>query len=149
MYNVAMENFKTVLKQRGLKSTAQRVLMLKTIEEAGHADIDILRLKMSKISPSISLNTIYLNLEQLAKEGVISKVSLNEQKNVYEITKATHAHLVCRICGQVDDKDIDAKLLSAMKDSAKGITFEPSFVAVNIYGICTKCASHQTNKEKR
>jgi len=144
-----MENFKTVLKQKGLKSTAQRVLMLKSIEEEGHADIDMLRLKMSKVAPSISLNTIYLNLEQLAKEGVISKVSLNDQKNVYEIRKATHAHLVCKVCGQIDDKDMDDKLLSAMKESAKGIAFEPSFVAVNIYGICAKCASHQTNKEKR
>ena len=79
-----METIKQTLKQKGLKSTAQRVMLLKSIEEAGHIDIDGLYQKMAELVPSISLNTIYQNLEKLAKEGLISKVALNSQKNVYE-----------------------------------------------------------------
>ncbi len=136
-----METFKTLLKQKGLKATEQRAVMLKTIEEHGHIDLDNLRDKMKEVSPNISLNTIYLNLEQLSNEGVISKVALNNQKNVYEITKYTHAHLVCKVCGCVEDENIESGVLAAMKESAKCSSFEPSFVAVNIYGICKRCAN--------
>jgi Fur family transcriptional regulator, peroxide stress response regulator len=144
-----METYKTLLKQKGLKATGQRALMLKTIEEDGHIDIDALREKMQAVSPNISLNTIYLNLEQLSNEEVISKVSLNNQKSVYEITKHAHAHLVCKICGAIEDENIESSLLTAMKDGAKKTAFEPSFVAVNIYGICSRCNPNQSNKEKK
>jgi Fur family transcriptional regulator, peroxide stress response regulator len=144
-----METYKTTLKQKGLKATAQRALMLKSIEEDGHIDIDTLRQKMQQVSPNISLNTIYLNLEQLANEDVISKVSLNNQKSVYEIKKHTHAHLVCKVCGAIEDNNIENSILSAMKEDAKKTAFEPSFVAVNIYGICKMCASNLTNRERK
>lgn len=135
-----MEKFKLLLKQKKLKSTTQRALMLKAIEEAGHIDIDALREKMQEAAPSTSLNTIYLNLEQLSSEELISKVALNSQKSVYEITKDAHAHLVCRVCGGVEDMDINPKLLTAMKEGAEKMEFKPFFVAVNIYGVCAKCA---------
>ncbi|HOI82669.1 MAG TPA: Fur family transcriptional regulator [Campylobacterales bacterium] len=144
-----METFKTLLKQKGLKATGQRAIMLKAIEEHGHIDLDNLRDKMREVSPNISLNTIYLNLEQLSNEGVISKVALNNQKSVYEITKHTHAHLVCKVCGSVEDEHIESGVLSAVKESAKGSSFEPSFVAVNIYGVCKQCVGNQTTKESR
>ncbi len=144
-----MENFKTLLKEKGLKSTAQRVLMLKTIEDAGHIDLDTLHKKMSELTPSISLNTIYLNLEQLAKEGLITKVSLSNQKNVYETVKEQHIHLVCTVCGNIMDKDIEENTLAKMKEGAVSGGLIPSFVAVNIYGVCKKCTDNQITKEYR
>jgi Fe2+ or Zn2+ uptake regulation protein len=144
-----MKNFKTLLKEKGLKSTAQRVLMLKTIEEAGHIDMDTLHKKMSELTPSISLNTIYLNLEQLAKQGLIAKVSLSSQKNVYETVKEQHIHLVCTACGNIMDKEIENNTLAKMKEGALSGGFTPSLVAVNIYGVCKKCTDNQTTKEHR
>ena len=134
-----METIKHTLKQKGLKSTAQRVMLLKSIEDEGHIDIDTLYQKMTQLVPSISLNTIYLNLEQLTKEGLISKVALNSQKNVYETVKHQHAHLVCTECGDVIDTDMDVGYLENMKVGAEKNGLLPSFVAVNIYGICKKC----------
>lgn len=134
-----METIKQTLKQKGLKSTAQRVMLLKSIEEAGHIDIDGLYQKMAELVPSISLNTIYLNLEQLAKEGLISKVALNSQKNVYETVKHQHAHLVCTECGDIIDTDMDGGYIENIKAGAEKNGLLPSFVAVNIYGVCKKC----------
>lgn len=138
----SMETIKNTLKQKGLKSTAQRVMLLKSIEDAGHIDIDTLYQTMAQLVPSISLNTIYLNLEQLTKEGLISKVALNSQKNVYETVKHQHAHLVCTECGDVIDTDMDVGYLENMKVGAEKNGLLPSFVAVNIYGICKKCRQH-------
>ncbi len=115
--------------------------MLKAIEEAGHIDIDALREKMQERAPSISLNTIYLNLEQLSSEELISKVALNNQKSVYEITKHAHTHLICKVCGGVEDAQISPKTLAAIKEGAEQMDFKPFFVAVNIYGVCIKCAT--------
>ena len=137
-----METIKHTLKQKGLKSTAQRVMLLKSIEDAGHIDIDTLYQTMAQLVPSISLNTIYLNLEQLTKEGLISKVALNSQKNVYETVKHQHAHLVCTECGDVIDTDMDGGYLENIKAGAEKNGLLPSFVAVNIYGICKKCRQH-------
>lgn len=141
-----METYKALLKQKGVKATDQRAVMLKSIEEAGHADIDAIREKVRLLSPNISLNTIYLNLQQLSNEGIISKVSLNGQKSVYEVTKQPHAHLVCRVCGAVEDKEIDRGLLTAIKEGAVQKAFLPSFIAVNIYGVCKNC--QKNNKEE-
>ena len=138
----SMETIKNTLKQKGLKSTAQRVMLLKSIEDAGHIDIDTLYQTMAQLVPSISLNTIYLNLEQLTKEGLISKVALNSQKNVYETVKHQHAHLVCTECGDVIDTDMDVGYLENIKVGAEKNGLLPSFVAVNIYGICKKCRQH-------
>ncbi len=142
-----MKAFNGILKQKGLKATKQRSLILKTIEEHGHIDLDGLRDKVREAYPNISLNTIYLNLEQLSKEGVISKVALNNQKSVYEITKHEHAHLVCKVCGLVEDLNVQNDLFSGINKSAKEFSFKPSFVAVSIYGVCKQCASNQITKE--
>ncbi len=134
-----MENFKQMLKERGLKSTSQRMSILKSIEEAGHIDIESLYKNMLIANPSISLNTIYLNIEQLSKEGLISKVALNSQKNVYEITKQEHIHLVCRVCGDICDEEFTDKAMTAIVEGLKGTNFEAAFFAVNVYGVCKKC----------
>lgn len=138
-----METYKSLLKQKRLKATGQRALILKVIEKAGHIDMDSLKDEIRSVSPNISLNTIYLNLEQLTNEELISKVALNNQKSVYEIKKETHAHLVCKVCGTVEDKQIEEDILTAMKEGATHSSFSPSFVAVNIYGVCKNCLESQ------
>lgn len=144
-----MENFKHMLKQKGLKSTSQRMSILKSIEEVGHIDIESLYKMLSVNNPSISLNTVYLNLEQLSKEGLISKVALNSQKSVYEITKKEHIHLVCKACGDVCDEEFKDETFRVISEGLKGTDFEASFVALNVYGVCKKCKSKLNNKERK
>lgn len=144
-----MENFKQMLKQKGLKSTSQRMSILKSIEEAGHIDIEALYKTLSVNNPSISLNTVYLNIEQLSKEGLISKVALNSQKNVYEITKQEHIHLVCKVCGDICDEQLNNETFKVISEGLKGTDFEASFVALNVYGVCKTCKTKQNKKEKK
>lgn len=114
--------------------------MLKALEEEGHIDLESLSERMKKDIPNISLNTIYLNLEQLSKEELITKVSLNNQKSVYEIKKRPHIHLVCNICGAIEDGEEEGEIIDALKNRGGYRSFEPKFVSVNIYGVCAKCA---------
>ena len=144
-----MENFKQMLKQKGLKSTSQRMSILKSIEEAVHIDIEALYKSLSVNNPSISLNTVYLNIEQLSKEGLISKVALNSQKSVYEITKKEHIHLVCKVCGDICDEQFNDEAFKVIAEGLGGTDFEASFVALNVYGVCKKCKTKINNKERK
>ena len=147
-YTFIMNNFKTLLQKQGLKATTQRMSLLGSIEMAGHIDIENLYRAMTHKHPSLSLNTVYLNLEHLGKKGIITKVALDSTKDVYEITKEAHAHQICSICGHVEDMSMPHNISHFFTDSIKP-AFKPSYVSVSIYGVCESCAKNQTRSSHK
>ena len=128
-----MKNIKNLLEASNLKITPQRLAILKELENKGHASIEEIYETIKDIFPSISLATIYKNINSLKEEGIISEVCLH-QKPKYEIRKSPHAHFICKKCGCVEDvpfseimdKNIEKKYPNSQKE-------------LYIYGVCKEC----------
>ncbi len=96
-----------MLKNHDLKATPQRLCILEVLKEYGHATLEDIE-KFTKIKfPTLSLSTIYRNLKEMLKKGLISEVKLANKKDYYELEKESHAHLLCIECGKIEDFRID------------------------------------------
>ena len=92
-----------ILKLHSLKATPQRLCVLGVLKKHGHATLEDVE-QFTKIKfPTLSLSTIYRNINEMLKKGILSEVKLVNKKEYYEITKENHAHLVCKQCGKIED----------------------------------------------
>ena len=128
-----MKNLKSLLEDSNLKTTPQRLAILKELDNKGHASIEEIYETIKEMFPSISLATIYKNINALKEEGIISEICLH-QKPKFEIEKSPHAHFICKKCGNVEDipfediikNDFNKKYPNSQKE-------------LYIYGVCKKC----------
>lgn len=117
--------------------TPQRLAIADIINVNGHVTIDFLYALMAKKFDSISLATIYKNINLMLKNSFIQEVSLPQVKNVYELTKASHSHLVCSKCLRVEDIDID--LDSSFKTVTQTTEFSIDSASLVFNGLCIDC----------
>ena len=130
-------NLQQLLKEHQLKITPQRVGILEVMHSAGHINIDELFLHVKKRFSSISQATLYKNIHAMLEKHLIKEVKLPTQKVRYEITKAPHAHLFCKVCHNVEDIKIDTSTLNHAALLQENFTIEETEVVFS--GICAKC----------
>ena len=93
----------SLLKQSGLKVTPQRLSVLRILDRHTHPTIDELYDEILKENPSVSLATVYKNINTLKDEGLVVEVNIVNQKARYDIYEHPHIHVVCENCGSVED----------------------------------------------
>ena len=129
-----------LLKEKGLKVTPQRVAIIELLEQYGHLSIQELYELIKKRFSTISLATIYKNLNSMLNNDLINEIKLKGQDNKYEIAKNLHSHLVCKECGKIEDIFLQTdKILKEFQQNEKFLAQE---INVNIYGICQKCLNN-------
>ncbi|MDL0088752.1 Fur family transcriptional regulator [Campylobacter gastrosuis] len=106
----------SLLKRFGLKVTPQRLSVLKILDKHTHPTIDELYDEIKKDSPSVSLATVYKNLNTLKDEGLVIEVNIVNQKPRYDIYEYPHIHVVCEGCGCVSDLSYDDAGLSEYQE---------------------------------
>ncbi len=128
-----------VLKLHELKATPQRLCVLDVLEKYGHATLEDIE-KYTKVKFStLSLSTIYRNINEMLKKGILSEVKLANKKDHYEITKANHAHLVCIQCGKIEDFTINTQELL---QKAETLTCNKIYnITLSFNTICKECLS--------
>ena len=112
---------------------------------AGHLTADQIFTELKKIYPSVSLATIYNNLNKLCEAGLIRKVSIEGSPDRYDRIEK-HDHLVCTKCGRLTDicfEDLTASLKEQLGSS---------FFAydLKVFYICPECREKEpaVRKEK-
>jgi Fe2+ or Zn2+ uptake regulation protein len=128
-----MKSYKSLLEESNLKTTPQRLAILKELDKKGHASIEEIYEDIKEMFPSISLATIYKNINALKDENVISEVCLH-QKPKFEITKEPHAHFICKKCGAIEDVPFEEIINNEIEKKYPNTQKE-----LYIYGICKKC----------
>ncbi len=130
-------DYALTLKKHNLKATPQRLKIVDILYKNGHLNIDQLYELLLKKFPSLSLATIYKNINTMCKKLFLQEVKIPHQKNVYELSKNEHSHLVCSKCSSIIDIDLDtSKILAQAKSISNYKLYESSIV---LSGICPKC----------
>jgi Fur family transcriptional regulator, peroxide stress response regulator len=133
-----MNNYTNLLKEYDLKVTPQRVAIVEELYMNGHMNIDDLYKKLLSKFPSISLATIYKNVNAMIEKVFLSEVKIPNSKSVYELVKSEHAHLVCSSCGHIEDIEVDTS--SILNDISKMSKFKIDSTDVVLSGVCPNCS---------
>jgi Fur family peroxide stress response transcriptional regulator len=133
-----MINYTTLLKEYDLKVTPQRVAIVEELYSNGHMNIDDLYKKLLEKFPSISLATIYKNINAMIEKVFLNEVKIPNAKSVYELVKDEHSHLVCSSCGKIEDVDLDISNLVKEATSSKNYTINQA--SIIFAGVCTDCS---------
>jgi len=88
------------LTSSGYKITPQRRLILEVIAGSDrHLTAEEVSEKVKEMQPSISLATIYRNINLLVELSLLSKLDLHSGPPRYELFQGHGHHLVCLGCG--------------------------------------------------
>ena len=94
---------------------------------------------MRTLAPDVHASTVYRNLEELERLGVVIHNHLGHGAATYHLATEAHGHLVCEVCGDTIEAPED--LFEAMAEGAKrrlGFELRPYHFAV--LGVCAVCA---------
>jgi len=130
-----MLDYIALLKANDLKATIQRTSILKSIDHAGHINIDEIYEDVQELYPTLSLATIYKNIILMQANNVIVEVPMNGEKSKYELKKEEHMHLICQECGDIQDTKITKQTEEALVIE----NFQLNRSQINLYGVCTSC----------
>lgn len=132
-----MINSSLLLKEYNLKVTPQRVAIVEELFSHGHMNVDDLYQNLLKKFPSISLATIYKNINAMVGKVFLNEVKIPESKSVYELIKEDHSHLVCSSCGKIEDITLNTSVLETTLSSQSNFKVENTEVIFS--GICSHC----------
>ncbi len=134
-----MKSHSELLMESGLKATIQRLSILEIVQRYGHSTIDDIYAIVREKHASISLATVYKNIEILLQKGVMAEVPIAGRKSKYEIKKSDHIHLICQECGSVEDEMMETIPQEQLMRIAQKDDFSLSQSQINLYGICRNC----------
>jgi len=135
----AVEQILDRLRLGGGRITTARRLVVETLLEAPHHQTaEEISARVQAKAPDVHISTVYRNLDELEKLGVISHVHLGHGPAVYHLSDQDHGHLVCSECGWVTEAPRQA--FSALARALKGgFGFELDTRHFAVQGVCSHC----------
>ena len=130
-----------LLRERGLRVTAQRLAVLRAVSGQPHVTADGVAETVRAEVGSISLQAVYDVLGALADVGLVRRIQPAGSPARFEARVSdNHHHVVCRACGRIADVDCvvgSPPCLSAGSDMG----YEIDEAEVIYWGRCPECLS--------
>lgn len=128
-----------MLRARGLRLTAPRQLVLEAVTMLGHATPDQVHATVGQTAAGINITTVYRTLELLEELGLVTHTHLSHGAPTYHaVGEEQHAHLVCRVCGGVDE--VPRAVLDGLAQTlahSRGFVLDIGHLA--LFGLCSHC----------
>lgn len=123
------------------KKSRQRDRLLELLQSTDiHPTAFWLYDRLKKDFPSLSLGTVYRNLDILEKQGLIKKLDFLGTNAHYDANLKDHFHFICEKCGKIIDLDIQIK--DILFDRLTDLTnLKPDRLRVEFFGLCRDCSS--------
>ncbi len=120
--------------RRIFRYSQQRERILDYVKNSiNHPTADMVYEKMREEFPSISLGTVYRNLQMLSEQGIINKLITGSSSDRFDGDIKGHTHFQCDNCGKIFDiSDEQSKPFPKTnhKITRKHVTYS---------GICQNC----------
>ena len=140
--NEIIEDLKVIIKQKGMKYTEQRAIILQILlkydDHLNAEEIHSIIQKEHK-SQNVGIATIYRTLNFLEEVELITSLSFGKDGKKYERNKEEHHdHLICTSCGKIIEF-----LDEQIEQRQEKIALKNGFIITNhsmqIYGLCQNC----------
>ncbi|HYI96861.1 MAG TPA: transcriptional repressor [Bryobacteraceae bacterium] len=134
---------KDSLKERGVRLTRQRQILLDLIDKSGrHLDAENLYLMAKEKDPKLNRVTVYRTLKMLKAGGLVDELDLMHiggDQHFYETRlKQEHAHIICLRCGKVEEF-FGEPLQKLRKQIEQHFGFEVLLARTEVGGYCSHC----------
>lgn len=130
-----------------MKYSRQRELVREAVENSSiHPTADEVYQEVRKREPTISLATVYRNLNQLSENHLIRRVVVPGDSDHFDHTLKEHEHMICTQCGCVVDiwpKSSLWEYFSGMEEA------QITGYDLTLYGICKDCAQKQSDSAEK
>ncbi len=137
-----IDELKKIVKQKGLKYTEQREIVLYILIHAdGHLTAEEIYnlIKTKKPNSNIGIATVYRALGFLEEVNLITSITFGADGKKYESnTKEHHDHLICTNCGKIIEF-VDDEIEKRQNKIAKRNKFKITSHSMQLYGICELC----------
>lgn len=137
-----IDELKKIVKQKGLKYTEQREIVLKILLHAkDHLSAEEVynEIKKEYSDSNIGIATVYRALGFLEEVDLIASITFGTDGKKYESnSKSHHDHLICTNCGKIVEF-IDDEIEKRQDRIAKKNKFKITSHSMQLYGICEDC----------
>lgn len=103
-----------------------------------HPTAETIFARCREIEPSISLGTVYRNLQQLEADGEIIRVATVDGKERYDADVSAHQHVICPVCHCVRDYCVCDRLRKSLGEECDKQGFDA--FRLTFYRTCNECA---------
>ena len=138
----AIEELKKIVKQKGLKYTEQREIVLDILINAtGHLSAEEVynKIKDEHKESNIGIATVYRALSFLEEVNLIASVTFGTDGKKYENNaKLHHDHLICTECSKIIEF-VDDEIEKRQDRVAKKNKFKITSHSMQLYGVCEDC----------
>jgi Fur family ferric uptake transcriptional regulator len=140
---MALDSIEGSLKERGVRLTRQRQILLELIDKTGeHLDAERLYQMAKEKDPKLNRVTVYRTLKMLKAGGLVDELDLMHyagDQHYYETRlKQEHAHVVCLRCGKVEEF-FGEPLQRLRKQIESHFGFQVLLARTEVGGYCAHC----------
>lgn len=122
-----------------MKYSKQREIIYDALKHVNtHPSADELYEMLKPEHESLSLGTVYRNLRQMSKNGMIREIASPGNKDRFDADLSSHQHFFCMECGKVFDVFLPEADNSS--EVGKKYGFEVVKSEHSYYGICSDCS---------
>ena len=137
-----IDELKKIVKQKGLKYTEQREIVLSILLHAKEhltAEEVYNEIKKEHKESNIGIATVYRALSFLEEVDLITSITFGTDGKKYESnSKSHHDHLICTECGKIIEF-IDDEIEKRQDKIAKKNKFKITSHSMQLYGVCETC----------
>jgi Fur family ferric uptake transcriptional regulator len=140
---MALDSTEGSLKERGVRLTRQRQILLELIDTTGeHLDAERLYQMAKARDPKLNRVTVYRTLKMLKAGGLVDELDLMHyggDQHYYETRlKQEHAHVICLRCGKVEEF-FGEPLQRLRKQVESHFGFQVLMARTEVGGYCAHC----------
>ncbi len=145
-----MTLFHARLKERGLKSTAQRDDIARVFFGLGHhISAEELYAEVKKINPHVGYATIYRTLRLLKECDLVSERHFDDAQARYEMVSGRHHdHFICEGCGKIIEFENEG-LEKLQEEIARELGVTLTRHKMELYGLCLGCLERRRAREAK
>ncbi len=140
-FDSALEKFKAISQDKGLRLTHQRLEILRELVGAkAHPSAETVFGRVRRRLPTISLDTVYRTLSTFDELGIIMRVPVTGDQGRFDADTSPHHHFVCSRCKSIYDfmwNDFDQLILPDDSEALGRVDDR----RVVVRGICHSCLS--------
>jgi len=135
-----MSELINAVKAQGLRMTPQRAIIFEAIEKLeGHITAEDIFTEVQQVNPYINLATIYRTLELLQDLNLMTQTHLGRERTFFALKDhCSHHHLVCEICGSIEEFHDDV-LEPVRKSLEEKYGFQAHTDHLSVFGVCQGC----------
>ena len=131
------------LRAHGYRLTPQRLMILKELNQAGrHLTPAEIYQQVHDDLPGLTEATVYRTLNFLAEQGLVLVAHIGHGQLVYEVADHDHHHLICRVCGSMEEID-HQEIISLYEQFLARTGYQINTIHATFFGLCPDCQTKQ------